>query len=650
MTDPGTYDLVVVGGGPAGVAGALTAALAGLSVALVDSGPRLGGQYFRHAPAPKEGPEPGAGLARFLRQAGALTARADVLMRHQVWNVSRDPDGTLTVHCLTHAPGTPPRPAGVTGAGAAGAVLTSESTAGAARAATAGASPGGGGVGGERAVVLRGRRLLIATGAHDRPLPFPGWDLPGVLTAGGAQALLKGGGVLAGRRVVVSGTGPFLLPVATGLAGAGARVLGVYEANGGLGLARHPLLALGKAGEAAGYAAALARHRVPYRTRQAVVAAHGDSEVEAVTVARLDAGWNVLATRVVRCDALAVGYGFVPQIELGTQLGCATRHDVDGSPVLAVDATLRTSIPGVWAAGEPVGVGGWRLAELEGRLAGRAIAEDVRLSRRAFADEASLSGGAAAEDVSLGRAAAGDAGLGRGVGVGDAGLGRGVGVGGAGLGRGVGVGGAGLGRGVGAQDARSARRGLDGVLARRRERWRAFGEALQRAYPVRPGWQGWLRDDTIVCRCEEVPLARVREAQRLGATDARSIKLLARPGMGWCQGRVCGYAVSCLAGERPQPPRRPIAQPVALGALATIEAPGTSHPGPDGDGPLDAGLDDSGPHGDGPRSDGLSTGGPHDGGPHDGGPHDGGPHDGGPRDGRPHDGRPHDGAGEHPAH
>ncbi|MGR6917173.1 FAD/NAD(P)-dependent oxidoreductase [[Actinomadura] parvosata] len=470
--DTAPYDLVVVGGGPAGVAGALTAALAGLRVALVDSGPRLGGQYFRHPAEPGRAP----GLDRFLRQARALDARADVLLRHQVWAVSREPDGDLLVRCATRD--------------------------------TAGTSRD------ERAVALRARRLLIATGAHDRPLPFPGWDLPGVLTAGGAQALLKGGGVVAGRRIVVSGTGPFLLPVASGLAGAGARVLGVYEANGGLGLARHPLLALGKAGEAAGYAAALARHRVPYRTRQAVVATHGEREVEAVTVARLDRDWNVTATHVVECDTLAVGYGFVPQIELGTQLGCQTRHDVDGSPVLTVDATLRTTVPGVWAAGEPVGVGGWRLAELEGRLAGRAIAADART---------------------------------------------------AGISSTAGLGGAPVGGG-------GAVAVVPPVFARRRERWRAFGEALQRAYPVKPGWQGWLRDDTLVCRCEEVPLARVREARALGATDARSVKLLARPGMGWCQGRICGYAVSCLAGERPQPPRRPIAQPVTLGALASLAA------------------------------------------------------------------------------
>ncbi|MFB4271995.1 FAD-dependent oxidoreductase [Nonomuraea sp. GTA35] len=473
-----TYDLVVVGGGPAGVAGALTAALAGLRVALVDSGLRLGGQYFRHAADPKPAP----GLDRFLRQARALDARADVLLRHQVWAVSREPDGDLLVHCATRDTAAP---------------------------------TGRSGTGDERAVVLRARRLLIATGAHDRPLPFPGWDLPGVLTAGGAQALLKGGGVVAGRRIVVSGTGPFLLPVASGLAGAGARVLGVYEANGGLGLARNPVLALGKAGEAAGYAAALARHRVPYRTRQAVVAAHGEREVEAVTIARLDHDWNVTATHVVECDAVAVGYGFVPQIELGTQLGCRTRHDVDGSPVLSVDATLRTTVPGVWAAGEPVGVGGWRLAELEGRLAGRAIVADARTGAaadgRAGPEGVPVSGGAAAV--------------------------------------------------------------VPPLFARRRERWRAFGKALQRAYPVKPGWQGWLRDDTLVCRCEEVPLARVREAQALGATDARSVKLLARPGMGWCQGRICGYAVSCLAGERPRPPRRPIAQPVTLGALASLTAP-----------------------------------------------------------------------------
>ncbi|MGW3349417.1 FAD/NAD(P)-dependent oxidoreductase [Nonomuraea rubra] len=568
-----TYDLVVVGGGPAGVAGALTAALAGLRVALVDSGLRLGGQYFRHTAAPR----PAAGLDRFLRQARALDARADVLLRHQVWAVSREPDGDLLVHCATRDMAAPAGSPGADGrSGGAGLLGGVGRSGGAGPSDGAGSSRGGGvdGRSGERAVVLRARRLLIATGAHDRPLPFPGWDLPRVLTAGGAQALLKGGGVVAGRRIVVSGTGPFLLPVASGLAGAGARVLGVYEANGGLGLARHPVLALGKAGEAAGYAAALARHRVPYRTRQAVVAAHGQHEVEAVTIARLDRDWNVTATHVVECDTVAVGYGFVPQIELGTQLGCQTRHDVDGSPVLSVDTTLRTTVPGVWAAGEPVGVGGWRLAELEGRLAGRAIVSDARTrpapgsrpaetanvgappARGSRPDRTAGVSTPPADDVSTASAS--------GAGTGQAAGGR--------------VEAAGDVRTSAVPESGGVAAVVPPLFARRRERWRAFGEALQRAYPVKPGWQGWLHDDTLVCRCEEVPLARVREAQELGATDARSIKLLARPGMGWCQGRICGYAVSCLAGEPPQPPRRPIAQPTTLGALASLTAPDAQAP------------------------------------------------------------------------
>jgi thioredoxin reductase len=449
------YDLAVVGAGPAGVAGALTASLAGLSVVLVDAGARPGGQYFRHPPEGFHAEDPGAlhhGLGRFMRQWDTLRGRADVLLRHRVWAVERA-DEAIVVRCLE-------------------------------------------GDREERPRTVTARRLLIATGAHDRPVPFPGWDLPGVLTAGGAQALLKGDLVVAGRRVVVAGTGPFLLPVAAGLADAGADVLGVHEANGRFGLAGHPLLAAGKAGEALGYGVRLARHRIPYHGRQAVIAAHGDTALTHVTVARLDSGWRPIATRTVECDTLAYGYGFVPQLDLPVQLGCATRNDVDGSPVVAVDAGLRTSVPGVYAAGESTGVGGAVLAEVEGRIAGRAAAAD--LGRRVPPDPA---------------------------------------------------------------------------LSRRRDRLAAFARALQSAYPIQPGWLRWLRDDTLICRCEEVPLSAVREAQELGATDARSIKLLARPGMGWCQGRMCGYAVACLAGEDPAAPRRPIAQPIRLGDLAASTRP-----------------------------------------------------------------------------
>lgn len=448
------HDLVVIGAGPAGLAAAVAAATAGLDVALVDAGRRPGGQYYRHHAAATGRLH--HGWDAFVRLRDALD-RLTYLPDHRVWHAE---DG-FTVHALA-------------------------------------------GDRDERPARIDARTLIVATGAYDRSLPFPGWDLPGVRTAGGAQALLKGDRVTAGRRLVVAGTGPFLLPVATGLARAGATVAGVYEANRPYGFARHVARHPDKAREGAGYAAVLARHRIPYRTGHTVVAAHGDDRVEAVTVARLDRDWARVSERAVECDAVAIGYGFTPQLEIPLQLGCATRMDADGSLVIAVDAAQRTSVPGVYAAGETTGVGGAALSLAEGELAGLAAAE----------------------------AAAG----------------------------------------VPADPARVRR-----LLARRR-RLREFAAALHRAYPVRPGWMDRLRDDTLVCRCEEVTRGRLAEAARLGATDARSAKLLTRAGMGRCQGRVCGYATAWLAagagGRAPGPgdlsgtAGRPIAQPVRLRDLA----------------------------------------------------------------------------------
>ncbi len=490
-----TYDLAIIGAGPAGMAAAATASRAGLGVALIDSGLQVGGQFFRQIPYGFRAAKPGAlhhGFSRFVRLRDALGG-VDVLTDHRVWAVetggaAASPAGGTAVHCLAGRD--------------------------------------------ERPRTIRARRLLIATGAYDRTLPFPGWDLPGVLTAGGAQALLKGNLVAAGRRVVVAGTGPFLLPVAAGLAQAGCTVVGVFEANNPFGFeagsrfgpvrdtgARFGLLAEllaqpGKAAEAAGYVGRLARHRVPYRGRHAVVAAHGDGELTHVSVARVDRDWRPGrgGHRTIECDTLAVSYGFVPQLDLPVQLGCEIVRDRDGSPVVRVDPGFRTSVPGVYAAGETTGVGGADLAVVEGVIAARAVVTD-------------LAAGQGGPDPG-------------GTGAADQG-------------------------GAGRRGSRAPAR-----LGRQRERLAAFAGALQAAYPVRDGWTSWLRDDTLVCRCEEVPYSRVKEAQELGATDARSIKLLARPGMGWCQGRVCGYAVARLAGEEPAPPRRPIAQPIRLGDLA----------------------------------------------------------------------------------
>ncbi|TDC25237.1 FAD-dependent oxidoreductase [Streptomyces sp. 8K308] len=460
-------DVAVVGAGPAGLAAAVTAAERGVSVLLLDAGERPGGQYWRHvADADVHGR-----FAGWWRRLRALEAagRIDYRPGQQVWLVTREDDDRLRLEATPVHDGVQPPPG-----------------------------------------PFEARSLVLCPGGADRQLPVPGWTLPGVVAAGGAQALLKGHRTVAGRRVLVAGTGPFLLPVATGLARAGARVVGVWEANSPLRWARHARAVLpvpGKLAEAAGYAAALARHRVPYRPRTAVAEILGTDRVRAVR--RAVVGRDGVPRAVpgeVEVDLVALGWGFTPALELPLQLGVATRVDVDGSLVVAVDDGQRTDVPGVLVAGEATGVGGAALSLAEGRLAGLVLA------------------------------------------------------------------------GAG-QDEPGVRRLRATVRAHR-----AFAVAMHRAHPVPAGWHRWLTDDTLLCRCEEVPHAAVRAAHaELGATDARTVKMLTRVGMGWCQGRVCGFATACLtAALDGRPPgegdlrataARPLAVPVPLAELARVQEP-----------------------------------------------------------------------------
>jgi len=330
--------VVVAGAGPAGMHAALAAARAGARVLLLDDGPRVGGQYHRRAAGHTSGrigelEREIAGHPRITYEPGAA-----------IWAV-QPVDGGVRVH-TQHGPADAP---------------------------------------GRESRCVETRALVLATGAYDRALPFPGWDLPGVVTAGAAQALAKEQGIGIGRDVVISGTGPFLLPVATSLAGVGARVRAVLEANPPYRWARHPAPVAanaGKLGELAGYAGRLARHRVPYRTGRAVVAAHGDGRVEEVTVARLDRDWRVVPgrTRRVPADAVCVGYGFTPRLELALAAGCRV---TDGR--VAVSVRQETSVTGVFAAGELTGIGGADLAAAEGTVAGWAAARRIG-ARDAAAD------------------------------------------------------------------------------------------------------------------------------------------------------------------------------------------------------------------------------------------------------------------------
>ncbi len=471
------YDLCVVGAGPAGLNATVTAGERGLRVALVDVGVQPGGQYWRHPDErfPDTLPQPSATRRHGWREYRDLDARLDALVR-----------GGRVVHLAgRHVWGVHPgRPFLV-------------------RATAAGedADP----------VVVHARRIVLATGAYDRQLPVPGWTTPGVMAAGGVQALLAGHHVRAGRRVVVAGTGPFLLSVAAGLAEAGAEVVAVCEANALTGWAAHPLRTLqepGKLVEGAGYVTTLLRHRVPFRTRTVITAVHGTGRVTGATLRRVDRRGRARAGSEERVDAdlVALGWGFIPQLELAVGVGAATRVDVDGSLVAVVDDDQRSSVSGVYLAGEVTGVGGAVQSGAEGALAGLTAAADA------------------------GRA----------------------------------------------DDPR-----LRARLRRRIARAHRFAVAMHRASSVPVDWPTWLADDTLVCRCEEVDTGTVRAAVRdLAADDPRDVRVTARPGMGMCQGRMCGFALSCLvsvetavtpaAADLASLATRPLATPVRLAELAEM--------------------------------------------------------------------------------
>ncbi|WUI03437.1 FAD-dependent oxidoreductase [Spirillospora sp. NBC_00431] len=320
-----TRRVVVVGAGPAGLGAAAGALRAGAAVTLVDSAEIPGGQYHRMPFDAHAAAEP-----RLMRHP-----RCEWWPESTVWAIERPDEGAPRVH-----------------------VLRGEIDAD-----------------GRERRVLDPDALVLAPGAHDRVLPFPGWDLPGVYTAGAAQALAKGEHVAVGDRVLIAGSGPFLLPVAASLLAVGSSVRAVLEAGSAAAVARgwtrrpRRLAAhTGKAAELAGYAALLARHRVPYRTGRAVIEARGDGRVEEAVTARLRPDWSVVpgTERAVAIDALCVSHGFSPRLELPVAAGCVLR---DGAFV-EVDADQRTTVPAVHAAGEITGIAGARAARAEGLLAG----------------------------------------------------------------------------------------------------------------------------------------------------------------------------------------------------------------------------------------------------------------------------------------
>jgi hypothetical protein len=303
--------------------------------------------------------------------------------------------------------------------------------------------------------------------------------------------------VIAGQAIVIAGTGPFLLPVAVGLAAAGANVVGIYEAHSPFRWLRSPIALLlnpMKSLELLYYIRKIAKYRLRVKFNRAVVSFDGKQ----ATIARIYSDLRIKKeVERVDCDVIAAGWGFAPDVTLGGILHCQQIVDLDGTVIFMVDREQRSSQANIWIAGEATGIGGADLALIEGEIAALS-ALGIRILWRSRIN---------------------------------------------------------------------------------RYRLKKFARALQVSYPVGNGWQSWVKEDSKICRCEEVSLGEIcSSVTELSANDARTSKLFTRAGMGMCQGRICSRNVSEIIAEqthckvadqeRIAYSNRPIAAPISLGALS----------------------------------------------------------------------------------
>lgn len=229
---------------------------------------------------------------------------------------------------------------------------------------------------------LRPGAVVFATGVRERVIPFPGWTLPGVTAAGGAQAQIKSHGVRPGNRAVVTGAGPLPLVVAAELCRAGVEVQTLGLLGSPWRLARYPLAAWrgrGPVREGLAYLRAVRRAGVEIRTGLVPVKAHGLRCLEGVTLAQVDDSGQVVpgTEHEVDCDLLALNYGFVVNSELPAMCGVRMSFDdLLGGWLPEIDALGRTSEAGVYVAGDAAGLRGAFVARAEGEIVGATVASD----------------------------------------------------------------------------------------------------------------------------------------------------------------------------------------------------------------------------------------------------------------------------------
>lgn len=464
--DKNFFDLVIVGGGPAGLSAAAEAAKHGLTVGLVDERATLGGQIYKQF-----------GLGFVVKDESKLGR--DYLIGRKLIRAGEHKNVRIF--------------RGTTAVSIDGdrVIIATD---------------------GSAVETLVGKRILIASGAHDRPVTFPGWTLPGVLTAGGAQTLVKTQRVIPGKKILFAGSGPLALAFPAQLKSYGANVILALEAARSPRFSDFVRLALAAPGnlrlllDAVKYRWTLARYRVPMRYRRIIIKVGGKNRVEYAIHAKADKNWRPIAgtEERIEVDTVCIGYGFFPSIELLRLAGCTFTYSENlGGPTVIADKWGRSTIENVFAAGDGTGVEGVYVAIAKGEVAALRIAQDLGVLSESQVCE------------------------------------------------------------------------LAETRFRRIDHKRKFQKVLLHMYRVGDGIYELADEQTVVCRCESVRRAQIDEAVD-ATSDVSVVKAYTRAGMGLCQGRNCHRQISALIARRhgmeimdvPLATARFPVKPVSLGAVA----------------------------------------------------------------------------------
>jgi len=460
------FDFVIVGGGPAGLVAASEAARHKLSVALIDERVTLGGQIYKQL-----------GIGFSVKDDSALSAE-----QKRGAELIRSVENPLISKFLSTT------------------VLSVENS-------TLMIVQNG-----SSARKIEFKRLLIAPGAYDRPVVFPGWTLPGVITAGGAQTLVKTQRVSPGAQILFAGSGPLALAFPAQIKSYGANVVLALESGRGPRISDLPSLLGAIPGnihllkDAFNYRWGLLKMRVPMRYRRMIIRVGGVDKVEYAIHAKVDRNWKPIAgtEEKIEVDTVCIGYGFFPSTELFRLAGCSFTYNENlGGFSVDVDNWGRTSIENVFAAGDGAGVEGVYVATYRAKIAAIKVAEE-------------------------------------------------------------------LGKITPSQAELLATESRNGIKAKRR-----FQKFLFRMYSIGEGIYDLCDAKTTICRCEGVTKEKIDQAIDT-SSDVSVVKALTRAGMGLCQGRNCQRQISALISKRHDmkisdvpmsTPRFPV-KPVSLGSIA----------------------------------------------------------------------------------